>query len=343
MHTFFEVIYFEHFFKHKNLKHIFQPETNMVHIAAIGEVMVELAPFPIDTPEAKGRDIMALSFAGDTYNTSVYMARLGLKTDYVTKLGEDSYSQQIMQRMKNESIGTSMIECVPGRSPGLYIIRNTPDGEREFFYWRKEAPARELFSSTENCEALFQQLKECDCVYLSGITLAIIGEQSRQKLYGVLQRLREANVTIAFDSNYRPRLWQDKQEAQTALLRIMQHTDIALLTLDDEFLLWGDDTIDGCKNRYASCKLRELILKRGAEDAVIISQGSQVHIPVPPVANVIDTTGAGDTFNAGYLAARLQGAAAEDAAKQGIRCAGVIIRHRGAVIERSIFDKELGA
>jgi len=315
----------------------------MAHIAAIGEVMVELAPFPIDTHEAKGRDIMALGFAGDTYNTSVYMSRLGLQTDYVTNLGEDTYSQQIMQRMSNENIGTDMIQCIAGRSPGLYIIRNAPDGEREFFYWRKEAPARELFSTPENSEALFQKLKQCDCVYLSGITLAIIGEQSRQNLLVVLEKLRATGVTIAFDSNYRPRLWRDKPEAQDAMLQIMQHTDIALLTLDDELLLWGDDTIEGSKARYANCKLRELILKRGAEDAVIITAQSQVHIPVPPVANVIDTTGAGDTFNAGYLAARLQNKSAEDAVRHGIRCAGIIIRHRGAVIEKSVFDKELGA
>ena len=321
----------------------------MAHIAAIGEVMVELAPFPIDTPEAlnssagKGRDIMALGFAGDTYNTSVYMSRLGLQTDYVTKLGEDPYSQKIMQRMKNEHIGTDMIECIAGRSPGLYIISNTPDGEREFSYWRKEAPARELFSTPEHSNVLFQKLKQCDCVYLSGITLAIIGEQSRQNLFIVLEKLRAAGVTIAFDSNYRPRLWRDKQEAQDAMLQIMQHTDIALLTLDDELLLWDNDTIESTKARYANCNLRELILKRGAEDAVIITANSQVHIPVPPVANVIDTTGAGDTFNAGYLAARLQNKSAEDAARQGIRCAGIIIRHRGAVIEKSVFDKELGA
>lgn len=315
----------------------------MAHIAAIGEVMVEFAPFPIDTPATKGRDLMALGFAGDTYNTSVYMSRLGLQTDYVTKLGEDSYSQKIMQHMNNEKIGTAMIECISGRSPGLYIISNTPDGEREFSYWRKEAPARELFSTHENSEALFQKLKQCDCVYLSGITLAIIGEQSRQNLLIVLEKLRAAGVTIAFDSNYRPRLWRDKEEAQTTMLQIMQHTDIALLTLDDELLLWGEDTIEGTKARYANCNLRELILKRGAEDAVIITANSQVHIPVPPVANVIDTTGAGDTFNAGYLAARLQNKSAEDATRQGILCAGIIIRHRGAVIEKSVFDKELGA
>ncbi len=319
----------------------------MVHIAAIGEVMVELAPFPTKSPDsnnsASNSEIMALSFAGDTYNTSVYMSRLGLQTDYVTNLGDDPYSQEIMQRMTKEKIGTSMIQILAGRSPGLYIIRNTLNGEREFFYWRKEAPARDLFATNEVSENLFQKLKLCDCIYLSGITLAIIGEQSRKHLINILNKLRAIGVTIAFDSNYRPRLWRDKQEAQQAMFEIMQHTDIALLTLDDELLLWGDDTIEGCKTRYANCSLRELILKRGAEDAVIITANSQIHIPVPSVANVIDTTGAGDTFNAGYLAARLQNASAEDAAKQGIRCAGIIIRYRGAIIDKSVFEKELGA
>ena len=315
----------------------------MAHIAAIGEVMVELAPFPLNSPKANHRDIMTLSFAGDTFNTSVYMARLGLQTDYVTNLGEDAYSHQIIQRMTDEKIGTDMIKTLPGRAPGLYIIRNTPDGEREFFYWRKEAPARELFSTQDSCATLFKTLSKCDCVYLSGITLAIIGNDSRKRLLDVLQNLRDVGVTVAFDSNYRPRLWQSKEEAQQAMLAIMQLTDIALLTLDDELLLWGDDTINGCKSRYINCNLRELILKRGAKDAVIINKDTEIHVPVPTVNNVIDTTGAGDTFNAGYLAARLQNQSAEDSVKQGIRCASIIIRYRGAVIDKSIFEKELGA
>jgi len=312
----------------------------MAHIAAIGEVMVELSPFP--TADNNGREIMALSFAGDTYNTSVYMARLGLHTDYVTQLGEDPYSQQIMQRIAGENIGTDLIKQLPGRSPGLYVIRNTPDGEREFFYWRKEAPARELFNTPESADQLCEKLLQFNCVYLSGITLAIIGKQSREYLYSSLEKLRAQGVTIAFDSNYRPRLWVDKNEAQQAMLSIMRYTDIALLTLDDEQLLWGDDSAEGCKQRYAEFNLRELVLKRGAEDAIIITPDAEIRVPVPPVKGVIDTTGAGDTFNAGYLAGRLMNKSLEDSAKQGIRCAGIIIRHRGAIIDKSIFEKELG-
>ncbi len=313
----------------------------MAHIAAIGEVMVELSPFP--TANNNGRETMSLSFAGDTYNTAVYMARLGLKTDYVTQLGDDPYSKQIMQRMDRENIGTSFIKQIPGRTPGLYIIRNRPDGEREFFYWRKEAPAREIFSSQEAADQLFKKLVDCNCVYLSGITLAVIGERSREFLYCALHKLRQQGVIIAFDSNYRPRLWSDKAEAQQAMLAIMQYTDIALLTLDDEKLLWGDDSIEGCKERYSAYMICELVLKRGADDAVIIKQGKEIRVPVPPVEGVVDTTGAGDTFNAGYLAARLQKKSVEEAAQLGIRCAGIIIRHRGAVIDKAIFDKELGA
>lgn len=312
----------------------------MAQIAAIGEVMVELSPFP--SVEANGRELMALSFAGDTFNTAVYMARLGLQTDYVTKLGDDPYSQQILSRAASENLGTRLIERLPGRSPGLYIIRNTPDGEREFFYWRKEAPARELFSSAEAVTALTDKLSHYQCVYLSGITLAIIGETGRANLQTSLKTLRDKGVTIAFDSNFRPRLWRDKAEAQAAMIDVMAHTQIALLTLDDEQLLWGDNTIDGCIKRYSNIGIEELVLKRGAEDTVIVQDGKQTRVPVPPVINIVDTTGAGDTFNAGYLATRLNGGSPVEAAQQATRCAGVVIRHRGGVIDGDIFRRELG-
>lgn len=311
----------------------------MAQIAAIGEVMVELSPFP--TADNPGRELVSLSFAGDTYNTAVYLSRLGIQTHYVTQLGQDPYSQQIMQRMNNEGIGTGLIKQLPGRTPGLYMIRNSSDGEREFFYWRKEAPARELFASAKATDELCDKLAHYDCIYLSGITLAIIGEQSRHHLYTGLEFLRAQGVHIAFDSNYRPRLWRDVAEAREAMLEMMKHTDTALLTLDDEKLLWGDDSISGCKNRYAQFSLRELVLKRGAEDAIIISADKETRIPVPPVDNVIDTTGAGDTFNAGYLAGRLAGKSIEESARQGIRCAGIIIRHRGAIIDKSTFAQAL--
>jgi 2-dehydro-3-deoxygluconokinase len=311
----------------------------MARIAAIGEVMIELSPY--STAPEETREIKALSFSGDTYNTSVYMARLGLNTHYATLLGDDHYSEQILQCMQIEGIGVDLVTRVPGRSPGLYIIYNAPNGEREFFYWRREAPVRELFSDPTASVKLYQQLARFDCVYLSGITLAIINDTARENLVECLANLRGKGVRIVFDNNYRARLWKNIAQAQSAMKAVLQHTDIALLTLNDEQQLWGDSSVESCQKRYANFDLKELVLKRGSEDTVVIVDGQTEYIPVTPVEQVIDTTGAGDTFNAGYLAARLQGESPTESARQGNRCAGIVIQHRGGVLPKALFESEL--
>lgn len=312
----------------------------MAQVALIGEVMMELSPHAVTTDSSP---VMALSFAGDTYNTCVYLARLGINTDYVTLLGDDPYSLQILGRMRDENIGTDLITQTPGRTPGLYLIRNTPDGEREFFYWRKEAPARELFSSPEMTEQLLQKLKHSEYIYLTGVTLAIIGETARALLLNTLKTLRASGAKVVFDSNYRPRLWKDVDEARTVMGNILSVSDIALLTLEDEQALWNHSSIDACIKHNKTLGISELIIKRGAQDTHVIYEQQQFQIAVPPVNNIVDTTGAGDSFNAGYLAARIKGATPAEAAEQGNHCASIIIRYRGGVIEKSIFKSELNA
>src|SRR5690625_1165549 len=170
---------------------------------------------------------------------------------------------------------------------------------------------------------------------------SILAEGARENLLQCLAKLRTKGVQVAFDSNYRPSLWSSVAQAQAAINAALHHTDIALLTLDDEHRLWGDDSIDGCIARYAAAKLKELVLKRGGDDTVVVVENETLQIAVDPVAQVIDTTAAGDTFNAGYLAARLQGANAAEAARQGNRCAGIVIQHRGGVIPKELFSAEL--
>jgi 2-dehydro-3-deoxygluconokinase len=308
----------------------------MPTVVSLGEVMIEIAP----TQSTSKR---SLSFAGDTYNTAICLARLGVASSYVTLLGDDAYSRQIIQQLEDESIDHSAISTVEGRVPGLYMINNTADGEREFLYWRDAAPAREMFNSNEFAESLRPHIEGADILYFSGITLAILPTAAREKLLEFLQQQKSSGSKVAFDSNYRPRLWKDKFEAQHFMKAAMSVADIALLTLDDEALLWGENagTIAGCLDRYSGSNTSEFVFKRGAEDVVVILDGCETRIPVPVVSNIIDTTAAGDTFNAGYLAARSQNASVTEAAQQASRCANVIIRHRGGVIDKNLFLSEL--
>lgn len=312
----------------------------MAQIACIGEVMIELAAAEAGP---QGGERKALSYAGDTYNTVVTLARLGTPTAYVTRLGDDHYSDAIIDRLTQESIDTNCIIRHEGKVPGLYMIHNSPDGEREFFYWRDRAPARQLFHIEGELTTLAKQLDNTKMLYLSGITLAIIDDSGRKNLTKFLQAYKARGGKVAFDSNYRPRLWESPQHAQQANREILALTDLALLTLDDEELLWGTDgdAVAEVKARYRDCDIGEIVLKRGAEDVIILQGDSEERVNVPQVTDVVDTTAAGDTFNAGYLAAHLAGKTATEAAAQANRCAGIIIRHRGGVIDKQVFLDEL--
>lgn len=308
----------------------------MARIAAIGEVMVELAPYP--TTDADGKEVLAVGFAGDTFNTAVYMARVDVDIDYVTLLGEDPYSERILQLAHAEGVGTDMIKTMPDRQPGMYLIRNAPDGEREFYYWRKEARARELFAEKQCTDELIKELKKCEYVYLSGITLAIISDHSRMVLFRFLKEYRKQGGKVCFDINYRPRLWEDEQDkAQYVMCEMMEQTDMALLTLDDEELLWGDGSVEATIERYKDFGIAELVLKRGADEVVVVVNGERLSVPVAKVDGVVDTTGAGDSFNAGYMSARVKGLSYEQAALHGIHVASIVIRHRGAIVEKARF------
>lgn len=317
----------------------------MPQIAAIGEVMIELAPAGMD-PQT-GKPLNTLSFAGDTYNTVVSLARLGIDASYVTRLGDDRFSDSIIANLSDESVATALIDRAQNDVPGLYMIQNTSDGEREFFYWRDQAPAKQLFDPTRpDTEKLLDGLSHHPWLYFSGISLAIISGEARQALFAFLASYRANGGKVAFDSNYRPRLWGDRQEAQQATMAALTQTDLALLTLDDEALLWGenDDLLTEAKARYTKLGIPELVFKRGAEDVIILETADnterECRVIVPKVENIIDTTAAGDTFNAGYLAARLKGQNAEQAAQEANRCANVIIRHRGGVIPKQVFLDE---
>jgi 2-dehydro-3-deoxygluconokinase len=311
----------------------------MVQILAVGEVMVELAP----AGEANSKKLMALGYAGDTYNTSIYLSRLGIKTAYFTRLGDDPYSIEVIECMEKEGLDTKSVETVPGRTPGLYLITNQPNGERNFTFWRGQSPAREMFASTASTSELEQRLKDAAHIYFSGITLGILGDEARRSFMRILQNFRVGGGKVVFDNNYRPQLWRDREQAQSAMNDALSVADIALLTDDDATRLWGDHTTADILKRCLAAGVAEVAIKCGPHPVQLAlrpefgSYAENYSVPVPPVIVVVDTTAAGDSFNAGYLSARLRGADPESAAAFGSRCAGLVIQHRGAIVDRSIF------
>ncbi len=285
----------------------------MKRIACIGEAMIELS---MDGSRAD------VGVAGDTLNTAVYMRRAApsLSIDYMTCLGDDPFSNRIQDFIGAAQLGTQAINVIPGGSPGLYAITTTPDGERSFTYWRSAAAARQLFS-----DGNFDALSTYDAIYFSGISVAILPQEIRQSL---INWLNQSDVTFIYDSNYRPRLWESQQIAQTVTRDLWKRADIALPSIDDEMALFNE-TEDEVAERFVQ-SAKQGALKRGASGP--ISLGETVTQEYPAAAKVVDTTAAGDSFNAGYLGALLTGKTQAEALMSGHMLAAKVVQHRGAII-----------
>jgi 2-dehydro-3-deoxygluconokinase len=275
---------------------------------------------------------MAVSFGGDTLNTAIYLARSGVPADYVTALGDDPYSAEMLGAWQAEGVGTDLVETRPGRLPGLYAIRRDSRGERSFYYWRDRSPARELFDTAG--PELEEKLLDFDVLYTSGITLSIYSARGRRRLYDLFDRLRAKGGRIAFDGNYRPRGWPDAGAARAEFETVLRRADFAFPTFEDEAALFGDRDPAATAARIADYGVSEIAVKNGAMPCTIRIDGSVMTVAAEAGVRPIDTTAAGDSFNAAYLASRLKGASHEAAARRAHRLAAEVIRHQGAIMPR---------
>jgi 2-dehydro-3-deoxygluconokinase len=299
----------------------------MSRVVAMGECMLELAPSGF-----KESSNTQFGYGGDTLNTAIYMARLGAQVEYATALGDDPYSQKMAADWQREGVGITLVRHIAKRLPGLYLIETDYTGERRFFYWREQSAAREYLNIFTDDE-LFDQLSVFDYIYLTGITLSLYDDNTLSKLWLVIERYRALGNKVVFDPNYRPSGWESSTRAQRIISRMLELTDIALPSFSDEQLLYADKQIDTCINRYQRAGVTELVVKLGEQGCVVVCNNIRVSLHTQKVC-ALDTTAAGDSFNAAYLAARGNGLTPIQAAKLGQRCAAFVIQHRGAIVDR---------
>jgi 2-dehydro-3-deoxygluconokinase len=297
----------------------------VIRTVCIGEAMVELRPI--------GPGTLARAVAGDAYNTAVYLRRsLGPagETAFLTVVGDDPVSADLLADFRRQGVDDRLVFRAPGRLPGLYLIELDARGERSFHYWRGESAARDWMAALKAAGGA-AALAGVDLVFLSGISLAILPPADRLDALALLAELPGRSVRIAFDPNVRPRLWRDPAEARETLEPAMGLADILLASQDDGAWLWNESDPGAQMKTYRALGGGEIAITLGADGALVFANGAQTGLP-GPVVRVADTSGAGDSFNGAYIAARLAGAAPQAAALAGQALAARVVSHPGALI-----------
>lgn len=299
----------------------------MPSIALIGECMIELNGAPFGA--------MRQTYGGDSLNTATYLARVSRDTrvHYVSALGADPLSHGMIARWQVDGIHTDYVLRDPARQPGLYLIQLDENGERTFLYWRSDSAARYLLQHPD-WQKIADALPEFDAVYLSGISLAILPSADRLRLMAALSQYARNGGKVVFDGNYRPKLWQSADETRACYQALLPHVALALMTFDDEQALWGDVSPQASIARLQAAGVRECVIKLGANGALYARGDVREAVPTVPVTNVVDTTSAGDAFNAGFLAGWLHGTMPRECCAMGNRLAGIVIQHKGAIIPK---------
>ena len=300
----------------------------MTRVVCIGECMVEL--------RAVGADLFARSYAGDVYNTAVYLKRSlpGAQVQFVSAAGDDAMSVAMRGVWRADGIDDSLASSLSGGSPGLYFIETDASGERRFQYWRSHSAARRwlalLLREGES------RLWGADIVYFSGITLAILAAEEREAALELMGRLRTHVGRIAFDPNVRLKLWESQAVAAASIKAAISLCDILLPSSEDLAWLLQVESTSHQLELLREMGVKEIALTLGARGCAVADAEGHVEIASPAVERVVDTSGAGDSFNGAYLASRLQGNAPAHAAEAGLLIASRVVTHAGAIVPRSV-------
>jgi 2-dehydro-3-deoxygluconokinase len=285
----------------------------------------------IELKQAEG-GLYSRGYGGDTLNTATYLARLGAEADYITALGDDPLSEEMLAGWATEGVGTGQVLRLKGKLPGIYLIETDAKGERRFFHWRENAAARELMN-LPGTDRILKSLAGYDLVYFSAITLSLYGESGRGRLFPALRSARRAGARIAFDTNFRVRGWPDLDLARAVYRDAFEVADIVLASTEDLLPLFPDESDDQLLARISS---PEVVLKLCEPSSTVRFGGQAHHVTAEPVTKpVVDTTAAGDSFAAAYLFARAEGIDPVEAARAGHRLASAVVCHPGAIIPRS--------
>ena len=263
----------------------------MPSVITAGETMV------LGVPARSGRlrhaASLELKIGGAESNVAIALSRLGISAGWVSFLGDDEPGQLVLDRVRAEGVDTSRVRRSQDHPTGLYL-REQVGAATRVYYYRLGSAASSMGPGAFDPG----YLQGAEFLHLTGITPAL-SEGCRRFVLWAAKQARQSGVHVSFDVNYRSKLWSP-EEARAFVEEIVPHVSLLFIGDEEAGALWGSDDEELLRG-LAGMGPQEVVLKKGREGSVAVLEGKVLEQPAFPV-NEVDPVGAGDAFDAGYLA-----------------------------------------
>ncbi len=294
-----------------------------INVCSIGEAMIEISNIK--------NSLYNQSFAGDTLNFCNYLDKEKINAFFLSAIGKSEINQSLLDFVKSKKISTKYIKKINQFEVGLYLIKNKDNGEKQFFYWRDESAAKHYFNNIDFIN-LYKELKNFDYIYFSGITLSIIHISKLNNFIKLLKLLKSKKIKIVFDFNIRPSRW-NKKNLNNFFDSVLKFVDICFLSGEDMNYWKNKNNIKSYDQIVRKYKLKHSIFRKNAKFTYVFLNKTRYVFKNKLLKTVVDTSGAGDGFNAAYLSNFIVNNDPVLALKAGSSLGSKIVMKKGAIAD----------
>ena len=294
-----------------------------INVCSIGEAMIEISNVK--------NNLYNQSFAGDTLNFCNYLDKKKLNAFFLSAIGKSEINQSLLDFVKSKNISTKYIKQINQFEIGLYLIKNKDNGEKQFFYWRDESAAKQYFNNIDFLN-LYKELKNFDYIYFSGITLSIIHISKLNNFIKLLNLLKSKKIKIVFDFNIRPTRW-NKKNLNNFFDSVLKFVDICFLSGEDMSYWKNKNGIKSYEQIVRKYKIKHSIFRKNAKFTYVFLNKNKYVFKNKLLKKVVDTSGAGDGFNAAYLSNFIVNNDPVLALKAGSTLGSKIVMKKGAIVD----------
>ncbi|MDQ0256920.1 2-dehydro-3-deoxygluconokinase [Evansella vedderi] len=271
----------------------------LMDVLTIGDGMITM------DPKARGPMRFVNEFqrkvGGAELNFAIGASRLGLKTGWISRLGNDEFGRVIHNFMRGEGVDMSQVEYVEGIPTSVYFKEIMEDGSGRSFYYRNPTPMSVL--TPEDIKE--EHIKNFKLIHLTGVFLALNPTKHLEIVERIIYYAKKHDVKISMDPNIRLRLWS-KDKAREVLTSLLPHVNVLLTGEEEGEILLGTTSVEEMIEQFRGYGIDHVVIKKGADGASVTTAEGTLEMAAFTPRKVVDTVGAGDGFDAGYITGYLK-------------------------------------